>query len=120
SFEILGRMGLDFVLRHTPGMSDPLAQANDWYVLMEWSSPRADSGLKEKMEAFLEQSIEDGLVLDGTMAQSEAQRANFWKMREAYSGAQKYEGGSIKHDISVSVAAVPEFLARATPAVTAA
>jgi len=117
SFEILGRMGLDFVLRHTPGMNDPLQQAHQWYVLMEWSSPRADSGLKAKMEAFLEQSIEDGLVLDGAMAQSEAQRATFWKMREAYSGAQKYEGGSIKHDISVPVAAVPEFLARATPAV---
>jgi D-lactate dehydrogenase (cytochrome) len=51
------------------------------------------------------------------MAQSEAQRASFWKMREAYSGAQKYEGGSIKHDISVAVAKVPEFLERATAAV---
>lgn len=117
SFEILGRMGLDFVLRHTPGMSDPLSQPNEWYVLMEWCSPRAGSGLTQKMEAFLEQSIENGMVLDGTMAQSEAQRANFWKMREAYSGAQKYEGGSIKHDISVAVAKVPEFLDRAIPAV---
>jgi FAD/FMN-containing dehydrogenase len=120
SFEILGRMGLDFVLRHTPGMSDPLSQAHDWYVLMEWSSTRADGGLTAKMEAFLGQSIEAGLISDGVLAQSEAQRATFWKMREAYSGAQKYEGGSIKHDISVAVAAVPEFLGRASAAMVKA
>ncbi len=117
SFEILGRMGFDFVLRHTPGMTDPLQSIHQWYVLMEWSSTRADGGLKEKMEEFLGASIEAGLILDGTLAQSEAQRAAFWKMREAYSGAQKYEGGSIKHDVSVPVAAVPEFLTRASAAV---
>lgn len=120
SCEIMGRMGFDFVLRHTPGTADPLATPHDWYLLMEWSSTRGDGGLTAKMEAFLAERIERGEVLDGVLAQNEAQRAAFWKMREAYSGAQKFEGGSIKHDVSVPVARIPEFLERATAAVLAA
>ncbi len=120
SFEFMGRLGLDFVLRHTPGLADPLGQRHDWYVLMEWSSPRpaaADGGLREKMEGFLAALLEQGKVLDAAPAQSEAQRATFWKIREAYSGSQRFEGGSIKHDVSVAVARMPEFLERATRAV---
>ena len=121
SFEFMGRLGLDFTLRHTPGIVDPLSERHEWYVLMEWSSPRAPeengSGLKDKMETFLGDMLEQGKVLDAAPAQSDAQRASFWKIREAYSGAQKPEGGSIKHDVSVAVAKMPEFLERATAAV---
>ena len=119
SFEFMGRLGLDFVLRHTPGVVDPLGDRHDWYVLMEWSSPRPATdggGLKEKMEGFLGAMLEAGKVLDAAPAQNEAQRAAFWKIREAYSGSQRYEGGSIKHDVSVAVAKMPEFLERATKA----
>ena len=120
SFEFMGRMGMDFVMRHTPGVAEPLENRHEWYVLMEWSSPRpaTDSGgLGERMEGFLAEMIEVGKVIDAVPARSEAQRAAFWKIREAYSGAQKPEGGSIKHDVSVAVARMPEFLDRATAAV---
>jgi FAD/FMN-containing dehydrogenase len=117
SFEFMGRLGLDFVLRHTPGVVDPIQGKHEWYVLMEWSSPREGGGLKDKMESFLGEMLEQGKVLDAAPAQSAAQRTAFWKIREAYSGAQKPEGGSIKHDVSVAVAKMPEFLERASKAV---
>jgi len=64
SFEFMGRLGLEFTLRHTPGIVDPLSERHEWYVLMEWSSPRAPeengSGLKDKMEAFLGDMLELG------------------------------------------------------------
>jgi D-lactate dehydrogenase (cytochrome) len=72
------------------------------------------------MTAFLEGAFEDGLVLDAALAQSEAQRADLWRIREAIVEAQKFEGGSIKHDIAVPVDKSPEFIRRAVAAVTAA
>ena len=107
SFEFMGRMGMDFVMRHTPGVAEPLENRHEWYVLMEWSSPRpaTDSGgLGERMEGFLAEMIEVGKVIDAVPARSEAQRAAFWKIRDAYSGAPKPEGGSIKHDVAAAVA----------------
>ena len=117
SCELMGRQGLDFVLRHIPGATDPLAERYDWYVLLEWSSTRPrrsganDTGLSEKMEAYLGEALEQGLVLDAALAQNEAQARAFWAMRENHSEAQKKEGPSIKHDISVSVSKLPAFIA---------
>jgi D-lactate dehydrogenase (cytochrome) len=76
--------------------------------------------MAENMAAFLEGAYEAGLVLDGTVAQSEAQRAELWRIREAIVEAQKFEGGSIKHDIAVPVDKSPEFIRRAVAAVTRA
>ncbi|MFO1082751.1 MAG: FAD-binding oxidoreductase [Reyranellaceae bacterium] len=116
SCELMGRQGIDFVLRHVPGATDPLAERHDWYVLLEWSSTRPrrsganDTGLSEKMEAYLGEALEQGLVLDAAPAQNEAQARAFWAMRENHSEAQKKEGPSIKHDISVSVSKLPAFI----------
>ncbi len=93
-----------------------LAERHDWYVLLEWSSTRArraganETGLAEKMEAYLGEALDKGLVVDAALAQNEAQARAFWGLRENHSEAQKREGPSIKHDISVSVSKIPAFM----------
>ena len=117
SCELMARQGVDFVLKHIPGAVDPLAERHDWYVLLEWSSTRArrdganETGLREKMETYLGEAMEQGLVLDAAIAQNEAQGRAFWALRENHSEAQKREGPSIKHDISVAVSKIPAFMA---------
>lgn len=118
TFELMPRIGVDFVLRHASGARDPLSEPSPWYVLMEVSAQSA-TGLDEAVEAFLGEAMEQGLVTDAALAGSLTQRADFWKLREMLSEVQTYEGGSIKHDVSVPLHAVPEFLARATAAVEA-
>jgi FAD/FMN-containing dehydrogenase len=116
SCELMSRQGIDFVLKHIPGAADPLADKHDWYVLLEWSSsrPRRDgenqSGLREKMEAFLGEEMESGQVLDAAIAHNESQARALWALRENHSEAQKREGPSIKHDISVAVSKLPTFM----------
>jgi FAD/FMN-containing dehydrogenase len=109
----MARICLDFVLAHMPDTQDPLGERHDWYVLIELSSPAPEAGLEAAMERVFERAMEDGLVLDGTIAASEAQARNLWALREHASDAQKPEGGSIKHDVSVPVSKVPEFIRRA-------
>ena len=118
TFEIMPRIGLDFVVRHASGARDPLSEPSPWYVLMEVSAQQA-SGLDEHVEAFLGEALEKGIVTDAALAGSLTQRADFWKLREMLSEVQTYEGGSIKHDVSVPIHATPEFLARAIAAVEA-
>jgi FAD/FMN-containing dehydrogenase len=118
TFEILSRTGLDFVLRHASGARDPLSEPSPWYVLMEVCAQSA-SGLDEAVEAFLGDALEKGLVTDAALAGSLNQRNDFWKLREMLSEVQTYEGGSIKHDVSVPLHAVPAFIARASEAVVA-
>lgn len=121
SFELMPRICFDFVLAHIAGTVDPLPQRYDWHVLLELSSTSAaDDGLADRLQALLEQAAEDGLVLDAAIAQNEAQAQAMWKLRETVSEAQKPEGASIKHDVSVPVSRVPEFLRAADAAVTAA
>ncbi|WP_377846508.1 FAD-binding oxidoreductase [Bosea sp. UC22_33] len=118
TFELMPRIGMDFVLRHASGTRDPLSEPSPWYVLMEVSAQQA-SGLDEHVETFLGEALEKGIVTDAALAGSLTQRADFWKLREMLSEVQTYEGGSIKHDVSVPIHATPEFLARAIAAVEA-
>ena len=116
SFELVSRPTLELVLRHIPGTRDPLAAPSPWYVLMEVSG-----GAGASLEAVTQSALEDGmarnLVSDAVLAQNEAQARSFWHMRETISEAEKREGVSIKHDISVPVAAIPAFIAEATDTV---
>jgi FAD/FMN-containing dehydrogenase len=112
TFELLPRFGVDMVLRHATGVRDPLAEPHPWYVLMELSSGVAGS-LRETVEAILGDAFEAGVARDAALAESLDQRKAFWRMREAMSEVQVREGGSIKHDVSVPVARVPEFLEQA-------
>ena len=113
AFELIPRIGLDFAMRHVEGIEDPLAVPSDWYVLMELAGGKADGGLRGVQEDLLAAACEDGLVLDAALAANERQAAAFWRIREGLVEGQKFEGGSIKHDVSVSVSKVPEFLDKA-------
>lgn len=118
-FELIPRLALDFALRHVAGTVDPLDRPYPWYVLVEATAGTANSALRETLETALSEAIEIGSVLDATLADSDARRAALWFVREAIVEAQRFEGGSIKHDISVPVSRVPELIARATEAVEA-
>jgi D-lactate dehydrogenase (cytochrome) len=115
--ELMPRLGLEFTLRHIPDTSDPLGDPHPWYLLLELASGRAGDHLAETLEALLAEAFDDGLIADAALAASAAQAAAFWRLREGMSEAQKPEGGSIKHDISVPVSRIPAFLARAIPLV---
>jgi FAD/FMN-containing dehydrogenase len=108
SFELLSGLTIDLCVRHGSGIRDPLQGRHPWYVLMELSS-QAPS-LNETMEAILARGLEEGLVDDAVIASSLEHRRAFWTLREFASPSQKPEGGSIKHDVSVPVAAVPDFI----------
>jgi FAD/FMN-containing dehydrogenase len=118
SYELMPREGLEIVLHHTPGCRDPLGAPHPWYVLIELSS-QAKSGLRAVMEDILTQGVEAGLVADAAIAESLEQVKAFWRVRENFGEAQRHAGGSIKHDISVPVAAVPAFLKDAQAAAVA-
>jgi FAD/FMN-containing dehydrogenase len=117
SLELMPRRGLEFVVRHMPGCRDPFASPYPFYVLMELSSTHTNHSLQDDLETIFTEAAEHGLAADGIVARSEAQRQDLWRLRESMSEAQKFEGGSIKHDISVSISAIPEFLKRAIAAV---
>jgi len=115
SFELLADIAVDFSVRHGIDIREPLASQHPWYVLMELSSSRDDA--RATLESILAQGMDQGIVDDAVIAANLSQRAGFWKLRDEMSAAQKPEGGSIKHDISVPVAAVPAFIAEANAAV---
>jgi FAD/FMN-containing dehydrogenase len=116
AFEYMSGRGMDFVLRHIPAASLPLAARADHYALIELATPRADSGLRAGLEQVLEGALADGVIEDAALADSEAQRAAIWRLREEHSEAQKREGASVKNDVSVPVSKVPAFIRQATEA----
>jgi D-lactate dehydrogenase (cytochrome) len=118
SFELIVREIVEFAIHHGHGVRDPLAGKHPWYVLMEVSSQHGD-GLRESLENLLAAAIEQGLAIDATVAASLEQTKAFWHLRHVLPEIQKPEGGSIKHDVSVPVAVVPDFLAEASAAVRA-
>ncbi len=117
AFELIGDRPISFALRHLPGAVRPLAGDWPWYVLMEISSGRSAEEARSLIEEFLGEGLEASLIGDAVIAESLAQAAAFWKLREDISDAQKPEGASIKHDISVPVASIPIFIERAAKAV---
>jgi len=118
SFEIMTRRGIELVLDHAAGARDPLGAPHDWYVLIELSSQQRE-GLREVLEEILAEGMEQKLVVDATIADSLEQAKAFWRIREMFGEVQRHAGGSIKHDVSVPVAAVPAFIRDANAAVTA-
>jgi FAD/FMN-containing dehydrogenase len=113
AFEFMPRICIEFVTRHVPGTREPFARPYPWYVLVEISGSRSDGEAAREMEGIMIEGAERGLVLDAAFADSLAQARDFWRLREGISEAQKPEGGNIKHDVSVPIARIPEFIARA-------
>ena len=117
AYEVMAGIVLDLVLKHTPGTRDPFAARHPWYVLIETSGLKADGAAERVLTQVLTDASERGFVVDAAIAASLAQARDFWRLRESYSPAQKPEGGNIKNDISVAVARIPDFIARADAAI---
>ena len=115
SFELITRPPLELAFQHGKGLVDPLAEPSELYALIEFSSS-ADAN-EDIMEGFLESALTDGLVSDAVIAKSESQRQALWKLREFLPEAEKIEGASVKHDISVPVSSIPEFVETAILAI---
>jgi FAD/FMN-containing dehydrogenase len=112
SFELLPRSALELALRQIEGITDPLGAVHDWYVLCELSS-FTDEPLDGLLEQALGAAVGAGLVQDAVLAANERQRAQLWRLRENVPEAQRRAGPSLKHDISVPIARLPEFVAAA-------
>lgn len=120
TFEIMPRFGVELVLRHAPGARDPFADAHPWYALLELTAPEPDAALEEALLPVLEAAMEAGEVEDATLAASDSQSQDFWRLREQMSECQRFEGGSIKHDVSVPISRVADFLDETSAAILAA
>jgi len=119
-FELMAQMAFAFTVKHTEGARDPLSTSYPWYTLIDVSTSDSQQSADAMITALLEEAFEQGLMEDAVIAKSEAEIAELWHMRETMSEAQKPEGGSIKHDVSVPVSSVPAFLHEADAAVMAA
>ena len=108
SFELISRFALELVERHISGVALPFEPTGEWFVLTDLAGGFSD-GL---LEGVLEDAVEDGLLLDAVIAKNIAEAEAMWRARHAISEAQKFEGPSIKHDISVPVGQIREFLQR--------
>jgi FAD/FMN-containing dehydrogenase len=116
TFELMPKIGLDFVLRHGENVRDPLPSRHNSYVLLELASQ--DDGLAERMLGLLETAATQGIIEDAAVAASLEQRLALWRLRETLPDVQAREGGSIKHDVSVPISDVPSFLKEVEAAVT--
>ena len=116
-FELMSGLSLALSRKHHPQSPDPLP-GYEWYVLVQADDPADNPHLREALEQALAKGVEDGIVEDATIGQSDAQRAALWALRENISEAQRREGPNIKHDISVPVSAIPQFLRDAQTALS--
>ena len=108
-FELIGRNAINLVLRHVPGSREPLRGESPWQVLVELSDT-TDSVIASVLESGLSSAVEAGEVLSAAIAHSERQASEFWALRENISEAQRIEGISIKHDVSLPLSCVADFL----------
>ncbi len=115
-FEYLSRQSVELAIAHGTGVSDPFDRPHDCYALIELSGSGngGGEGLREVLESVLSGALDAGVIADAVLAASSAQAKNLWRIRETVPEAQAAIGASIKHDISVPVSKVPEFLSRAS------
>ncbi len=116
AFELMKRLGTELVLKNIPDTREPLESQPAWTVLIELISG-APNGAEEAMERLLTVAFEEGLITDAAIAQNDTQRAAFWRLREEHSAALKPEGGGWKHDVSVPISRIADFIDEASAAV---
>ena len=116
AFELMKRLGAELVVRNIPDCRWPLDPIPEWSVLIEIASG-TPGGAEAQMERLLEVAFEEGLIVDAAIAQNDAQRKAFWRLREEHSAALKPEGGGWKHDVSVPISRIAHFIDEATAAV---
>ena len=118
-FELMAKVGMEMSLRYVKGARAPLEHESEWYVLLDLSSSHSDGEAGNKMEDILADALQQGIIEDASIARSVGQQKEFWRLREDMSPAQKLEGGSIKHDISVPIASIPDFISEAAKIIEA-
>lgn len=109
--EFYSDTGLALALKHVPGLHHPLETRSGCYLLVEAASGSPMVPLDDILGAVLAEGLESGLVLDGALAASEAQRAAFWRLREEQPEGQRLEGPQLKHDVSVPPGRIADFVA---------
>ncbi|HEX8534663.1 MAG TPA: FAD-binding oxidoreductase [Allosphingosinicella sp.] len=119
SFELVPETALDLVLAHVVGTRAPLGGRHRWHVLAEATAPAGAPSPEAELGKALGEALERGLIEDAVIASSEAQAEAFWRIRDSISEAERKDGPAAKHDISVDVAAMPDFMTGAAAAVEA-
>ncbi|MBR1133978.1 FAD-binding oxidoreductase [Bradyrhizobium iriomotense] len=119
AFELMNAKQIELVLEQVPGRRCPVAEIDTWHVLVELSDTGDATALAATMQAVLEQALEAGLVSDGVVASSEAQRKAMWLVRHSVSEANKKAGVGLTSDTAVPVSTVPDFIDQAMAAVRA-
>ncbi|MCC2595876.1 FAD-binding oxidoreductase [Pusillimonas sp. MFBS29] len=115
AFEIMARETVNLVLTHFPQMREPLPTAAPWVVLVEVSEASRSVPVREEFEAALVQAIETDCILDVALAASGQQRQAMWNIRSHIPEAQRKDGPSLKHDISVPISRISEFIETVVP-----
>ncbi len=116
AFELMSRAGMALVIKNIPNQREPLSEPHPWYVLIETAS--GEPGAAESaMERLLSGALETDLIQDAVVAQTDAQAKTLWALRENQSSAQKPEGAAWKHDVSVPVSRIADFIDTATAAI---
>ncbi len=115
--EVIVRIALEFVLRHMKGTRDPFPQPHPWYLCCEIE--QYDLSSDETIHTLAKVFEDEGCILDAVVSKSQQEEGDLWSLREHISEAQKYEGASIKHDISVPISRIPDFLETAVAAIEA-
>ncbi|MCY4240017.1 MAG: FAD-binding oxidoreductase [Rhodospirillaceae bacterium] len=113
-YEIMTRPAIQMAYEHIDGIRDPFDTVYPCYQLVELTGQRADGSLRVSLEDVLGAAMAEGDVLNAVIAESETQGRSLWQIRESISEAQKFEGGSIKHDVAVPISKVAEFMEVAT------
>jgi FAD/FMN-containing dehydrogenase len=109
-FEVMGQFALGLVVKHFPQQRVPFWQASPYCVVLEASDNESEAHAREVFERLLEAAMEQGCVSDAVVAENMAQAKALWHIRESIPLAQAQEGLNIKHDISIAVSAIPEFV----------
>lgn len=112
AFELMPRFAVELVLAHRPELRDPLDQSAPWQVLLEADSAIAGDWLEDAVIAQLAEAEQAGEIEAAVLARSGAEADVLWALRESISPAQRRAGASIKHDISVPIAAIPDMIER--------
>ncbi len=118
-FELMAKVGMEMSLRYVKGAHAPIEHESEWYVLLDLSSSHSDGEASNTIEDILADALQQGIIEDASIARSVSQQKEFWRLREDMSPAQKLEGGSIKHDISVPIASIPDFISDAAKIIEA-
>jgi FAD/FMN-containing dehydrogenase len=117
TFELIPRIGVDLVTQHIPKTSDPFEERYEWYVLLEVGAGKRADGLRVTLEEELAAALDMGEILNAVFVESDAQRDALWRLRETIPEAQRLDGASIKHDISVTTTELPRFIVEGSKAI---